>query len=90
MTYKIIPVTSVPLQPCFNMIFMLVRLLITLCSSKALAQAGASAATVSVNVMVLYTQTILKDKIIELFKLISSTTSSVSCQIRLLVKVKID
>lgn len=89
MTNKIISVTSVPLQRCFNVIFMLVRLLIILCSSKALAQAGASATTVGVNVMVLYTQTIPKDKIIEIFKLISRTTSSVSCWIRLLVKVNL-
>lgn len=51
----------------------------TLCSSKALAQAGASATTVGVNIMVLYTQTIPKDKIIEIFNLISSTTSSLPC-----------
>lgn len=90
MTDKVIPVTSVPLQASFKVVFILVRLRTTLCSSKVPAQVGASATTAGVNVMVLSTQTNLRDKMIKVFKLISSTSSSISCQIRLLVKVKID
>lgn len=87
---KIIPVTNVPLQASFEVVYILVRLLTTLHSSKVPAQVGASATTIGVNVTVLSTVAILKDKMIEVFKLISSTSSSVSCQIRLLVKVKIN
>lgn len=39
--------------------------------------------------VVLSTQTVVK-KILKLFKLVSSTSSSAFCQIRLLVKVKTD
>lgn len=90
MADKIIPITYVPPQASFKVVFILVRLLTTLCSSKVPAQVGASATSIGVNVMVLSTQTILKDKMIKVFKLIPSTTSSISCKIRLLVKVKID
>lgn len=88
MTDKIIPVTSVALQAGSKVVFMSVGLLTTLCSSKVRARVGAGATTIGVNV--LSTQAILKDKMIEVSKLISSTSSSASGQIRFLVKVKIN
>lgn len=86
MADKIIPVTSVALQAGSKVVFVSVRLLTTPCSSKVCAQVGASAATIGVKI--LSTQAILKDKMIEVFKLISSISSSTACQIRFLVKVK--
>lgn len=58
-----------------------------LCSRQVPAQVGETQQLLVL--MVLSTQTILK-KILKLLKLISSTSSSTFCQIRLLVKEMID